>query len=753
MSDKTLRPSEPGRRITGPILPAPHLCYSTRSNLRAIDINMDSHAHSGANGNGRTTQPSGSAERGSDEMKSGVRQVRSAPHTRDQLISHQPADDEPELQRRRIKQAEEQLREAEQLNRCIIENSRDCIKILGMDGRLQFLNPGASEALECDAARLIGCYWPNFWDGRDREACLGAIAEAQAGRIGRFEGFCSTRNGTPKWWDVTVSPIQAVNGKVERLLAVSREVTEQRQVRDRLLMHSKVLECMAEGVVVTSEDGTILYTNPASDAMFGYGPGEQVGLHATIHNDQPPEQNRQFVNAVIDILKEKGAWEGEFHNIRKDGSRFVSRGRIRPLESEGRKYWVCVQEDITERKQAERQRDALYTLLAAVNRASSLPEIFDAALDGICRCQNADRASILLYDSDGVMRFKGWRRLSAEYRQAVEGHSPWKRDEPAPKPVLVSDVATLDLDPGLKSVIFAEGIRALAFIPIVYDRRLLGKFMLYYDEPHPFTPDEIRPAETIASQVAFALERQRSGEALEQLVGERTASLQDAIAQMEEFSYSISHDLRGPLRAMQGYCHILLEDAASELDTDNLSYLKRIATSAERLDRLVQDVLAYTRVSRIVIEMQPVATEQLIAEVLRNYTRDHRPIPEISIDRPLLDLVGHEPSLVQCLSNLIENAIKFVPPDTVPRIRIRTEPHGDVARLWIEDNGIGIHPDYQQKIFMIFERSPDAGRYPGTGVGLAIVKKAIHRMHGDVGVESEIGKGSRFWIQLPRARQ
>lgn len=528
------------------------------------------------------------------------------------------------------KRGEEALRASEQLNRGIIESSQDCIKILGLDARLQFLNEGAQQALETDIAKLLGVYWPDFWKGQDLEKCLQAIEQAKGGQTGRFEGYCPTVTGIPKWWDVTVSPIFGADGTVERLVAISREITE--------------------------------------------------------------------------------------------------------------------------RKRVEAQQQSLYELLAAVNRAGTLPEVFAAALDGICRCQSADRASILFYDDDGVMRFKAWSGLSADYRRAVEGHSPWKADDRDPPPYFINDIAEADLDASLRSVIDREGIRALAFVPITFDHRLLGKFMVYYNKPHLFSREEIRPVENIATQVAFALERQKSGEALEKLVSERTASLREAIAQMEEFSYSISHDLRGPLRAMQGYCHVLMEDAASELTSENLSFLKRIANSAERLDRLVQDVLAYARASRIDMDLKPLSLEPLLAEVLRNYAGDHQPPPEITIQKPLLNVMGHEPSLIQCLSNLISNALKFVAPGTVPNLRVWTEPVQDTVRIWVQDNGIGIHPDHLSKVFQIFERSPEAAAYPGTGVGLAIVKKAIQRMRGEIGVESEPGKGSRFWIQLPRAR-
>src|SRR5207247_1611739 len=107
---------------------------------------------------------------------------------------------------------------------------------------------------------------------------------------------------------------------------------------------------------------------------------------------------------------------------------------------------------------------------------------------------------------DRVMRFKAWRNLSDDYRRAVEGHSPWKPDDPSPQPVFIDDIARVELDEHLRQVVLGEGIHALAFIPITYGDRLLGKFMIYYNAPHAFTAEEIRPAQTVASQIGFAIE-------------------------------------------------------------------------------------------------------------------------------------------------------------------------------------------------------------------------------------------------------
>jgi signal transduction histidine kinase len=241
-------------------------------------------------------------------------------------------------------------------------------------------------------------------------------------------------------------------------------------------------------------------------------------------------------------------------------------------------------------------------------------------------------------------------------------------------------------------------------------------------------------------------------EDLEQKVRERTVRLEQTIAELEAFSYSISHDLRAPLRAMRGYSQVLLEDHAAGLDAPGREYLNRILAASERLDRLIQDVLRYSRCAREKIEIRQIDLDRLISEVVGEYPSFHPPHAEVIIERPLLAVRGHEASLTQVISNLLGNAVKFVQPDRVPKIKIWTEATpANTVKVFFKDNGIGIDPQNFQKIFKMFERLSPMGQFEGTGIGLAIVAKAVERMGGVVGVESFVGSGSTFWIELPGA--
>lgn len=237
---------------------------------------------------------------------------------------------------------------------------------------------------------------------------------------------------------------------------------------------------------------------------------------------------------------------------------------------------------------------------------------------------------------------------------------------------------------------------------------------------------------------------------LEKIVAERTAELSERNAELEAFSFSLSHDLKAPLRAIRGFTMAALEDRRAELG-ESAADLERVINNTKRMDRLIQDVLAFSRVSRRDLASQSVDVERLILTIANERPDLQPPRAQIQIQGSLPGIRGDEASLCQCVANLLDNAVKFVPNGTVPRVLIRHEKREGKVRLWFEDNGIGIELALQPTIFEMFRRAHPGGQYEGTGLGLAIVRKAVERMGGSVGVQSEPGQGSRFWVELPEA--
>jgi PAS domain S-box-containing protein len=272
---------------------------------------------------------------------------------------------------------------------------------------------------------------------------------------------------------------------------------------------------------------------------------------------------------------------------------------------------------------------------------------------------------------------------------------------------------------------------------------------------------------------------------LERRVELRTTQLQAANEELEAFTYTVAHDLRAPLRGMQGLAEALLEDYRDLLDELGQEYAQQIVNSGQQLEELIQDLLAYSRLSRADLSLQVVELESAVAEAVAMVQADAKSRhAQIIVQSPLPAVIAHRVTLVQVIANLLTNAIKFVegaPPQVLiwaEEIEQPQEGETDsetagewemgtvgqwehsqlliascllpvrIIRLWVEDNGIGIAPEHQKRIFRVFERLHGIESYPGTGIGLAIVKKGADRMGGHVGVESQLGQGSRFWIQL-----
>jgi signal transduction histidine kinase len=236
---------------------------------------------------------------------------------------------------------------------------------------------------------------------------------------------------------------------------------------------------------------------------------------------------------------------------------------------------------------------------------------------------------------------------------------------------------------------------------------------------------------------------------LEQRVIERTAQLEAANKELEAFTYSVSHDLRAPLRAVDGFSRFVLEDYENKLDSEGKRLLNLIRSNIQKMDQLITDLLALSRVTRCELNFSGIDMTQMAISMFKETAApDVTDKISLAVD-PLPEAYADPTYMRQVWANLIANAIKFSSKEKKPLIKICGRTENGFNVYYVKDNGVGFNPEYKHKLFGVFQRLHKSDDFEGTGVGLAIVQRIIHRHGGKVWAEGKEGKGATFWFSLP----
>ena len=293
------------------------------------------------------------------------------------------------------------------------------------------------------------------------------------------------------------------------------------------------VESSDDAILSVDLEGTIATWNRGAERLLGHTAEEAIGK--SILMLLPTDRQGEEPDILERIRRGEHVKYYETVRLTKDGRRVAIALSVSPImDAAGAIIGASIiARDISERRRSEEQQSALYEFTDRLFRAASEGDVYEAALDAIIRALGCDRASILLFDASGIMRFVVWRGLSDDYRRALEGHSPWIRGTKDPQPISIGDIDAADLDPSLKATVKAEGVAALAFIPLIEKGELVGKFMTYYKAPHAFTEAEMVLAVTIARQLGFSLERRSAEQAKELLLNESQHRIKNTLATVQ----------------------------------------------------------------------------------------------------------------------------------------------------------------------------------------------------------------------------
>jgi light-regulated signal transduction histidine kinase (bacteriophytochrome) len=323
-------------------------------------------------------------------------------------------------------------------------------------------------------------------------------------------------------------------------------------------------------------------------------------------------------------------------------------------------------------------------------------------------------------------------------------------------------VDTRALPPGPDvDALLASGVEVYMVVPMIAGGELIGAIS-FGGKAGPFRDEQQNIAQEVATQLAIAVTQARlyarvkqHAEELELRVRERTAELVAANKELDAFSYSVSHDLRAPLRAIDGYARMLEEDYGHTLDAEGNRLLGVVRRNTQRMGQLIDELLAFSRLGREPLRTRPVKLNDLVKQIVEETRAEHSGrIIDIVIGS--LGIAEVDPALLkQALVNLLTNAIKFTrdnPAATIEIGSISQIDRGEPITYYVRDNGAGFDMQYYDKLFGIFQRLHSNAEYPGTGVGLAIVQRVIHRHGGRIWAEAKPGEGATFYFTLEQRR-
>ena len=621
------------------------------------------------------------------------------------------------------KQAEEQVR----LLSAAVEQSPASIVIADPQGNIQYVNPKFTEltgyAFDEVAGRNARILKSGHTSPEEYRAMWNTI---NSGGVWRGEFQNRKKNGELYWENALISPIHDGAGKITRFIAVKEDITARRQIESALRENRALLRTIIDAVPLwiayLDRDGRHIVANRRYSETFHKSPEEIEGTHySTVLPPQLVAIQRPLAQECMQGTAVSFTDDAE---LDPGGRTYVQGAYVPMFDSDGRiKGCVMAAMDITELRRSE---ERLLASEARLHEAQRLAHIGN---------WEYDIKTNRVFWSDEVYRIfevDPWT-FAATAEAFFECAHP-------------EDRAAVE-------TAYADSLASRTAFDMVFRVRTADERVKFAQVGCQTTYDadgaalrSIGTVQDITPLKQAAEEIRQLNDQLERRVAERTQELAHANADLESFSYSVSHDLRAPLRAINGFSQILLETEKERLTSDGRNMLERIAHNSIRMGQLIEDILAYSRAGRLLLQRTEVDLSALVRAIVEELGEAY-PAAEISV-HPLPRVSGDETMLRQIFTNLIGNALKFSSRRTRPSIEIGSGSPDAPGVFFVKDNGAGMDMRYAGKLFGIFQRMHSESDFPGTGVGLAIVKRLVERHGGRVWAEAAPDQGATFCLTL-----
>lgn len=552
------------------------------------------------------------------------------------------------------------------------------------------------------------------------------------------------------------------------------------QLRNSEQRYRSLYELAPEAILLEDEDGFILDANPAFFNLLGYTREETIGKHVrflTLEKD--PGIIKEDIKKVIagEVLVQEAFGKcknGKVINVQLTESAF-------PLEN-NRMGLISIMTDITSRKKAEEEiyrLNRLYTVLSQTNKALVNTQTVDSLLQRICDILIKSGGFKLAWigeidTSKGLLKPRIIAGEKKDYAENLVIHLNGDKNILGPtatairenRPYVCNDFFTDPRTFPWRDVALNAGFKSSAAFPFHFKNKVIGALNIYSDKENVFKKKDVELLNEVAMNIAHGIDHiddeiQRAkaelevktlNATLEARVIERTEELNAANKELEAFAYTVSHDLRAPLRAIDGFSKILMEDYYDSLDDQGRVVCKVISDNAETMGQLIDELLQFSRLSRSELHLLPVDLNSIINSLYEMLTTSEQR-EKINFSCPDLPTVKADPLMIkQVWQNLLSNAIKFSRKVEQPTIKINFYKKNDFFVFTVEDNGAGFNMKYATKLFGVFQRLHTVKEFEGTGVGLAIVQRIVHRHGGKVWAESEINAGAKFYFTLKNAK-
>ncbi len=679
---------------------------------------------------------------------------------------------------------------AEHVYRVIIEAMNEGALTMDLGGYILFCNRRLSEMVKTPMEAIVGKRFANFAAPAQQPAIRALVADAQAGPV-RRRLVLQAGGGSPLSVQlsanlliaaqppcicIVVSDLTELEASANSIRAL-REQQETIEKSQAELSRQKewlqvTMRSIGDAVIATDDEGRISFLNPTAAALTGWTEQEALGrpvrdvFHIIDETTREPGED-----VVTRALREETTvgLTGATCLIARDGREIAVEDSTAPIrDRDGRVLGaVLVFQDSTEKRHRQEALVALKDSLAAdlfrmarlheistrLAGSDDLSSLLAAIVEASIEITGADMGSIQLLDEKGALKIaahSGLGRQFLDYFGSVSKgvHIVCGLAMVDCRRMIVDDVLenALFRDNPARDVLMAAGVRAFQTTPL-FSRTgdIVGMFTTHYRTArHPEEAD-LRLLDLLARQAADLIERMRVIETL----NKRSAQLEAANKELESFSYSVSHDLRAPLRAIDGYSRMILRKHTDRLDDDARDKFNVIRESTQKMGQLIDDLLAFSRLGRAELSTGTLDIEGLIRETWedlkaanpgRRLTLKIAEIPPCRGDRMLMK---------QVLVNILANSVKFTRGREEALIEAGGNVKGSESLYYIRDNGVGFDMKYHDKLFGVFQRLHTADEFEGTGVGLAIVQRIINRHGGRVWAEGQIDKGACFYFSLP----